>query len=942
MQPNHHAEPASPPEPGLTGMIGREDEFAQLHGFIALSTSPVAMLVEGEAGIGKTTLWEAGVAVAQSAGACVLVSRPVAAEATLSYAALGDLLNPVMDTVLPALPSPQRRALEAALLLREPEGPPPDERAIGMSLVTALHALSRSMPVVLAIDDVQWVDPASAEPLEFAVRRLGVGRIRILAAVRVENARSPGLRLDHALGNDGIARLRLGPLSLGAIHRIIRLRLNVALPRSVLIRVHEASAGNPFFALEIARAIVASGARLDAGRRVSIPDRLDGVLAARFAGLPPTATIILGAAATMSEPTIASLAAVVDVDREEVVRDLEVAEASGIVDLHDGRVGFAHPLLASSAYWQLDAAGRRRLHRRAATATSDVEEQARHLALATVGPDEEVATALDTAARHAASRGAKAAAAELAEMATGLTSADRRADLGRRRFYAAQRYVDVGDLGRARRILEDLLQELPAGTERVDVLVLLVETRQDDMAAQGDLLRMALPDAEADPFRSARVRRRLAESAAVRGDQASALAFARDAIAPAESSGDLELLVSTLAYVGLYETFLGTVSPGLLERAAALEADVGYLPAYESPRMVLGYRLLYRDQLDEARDCFEAARSSAAAHDDTSAHLTVLLHLAELEVLAGNWNRAAALAEEGLELAEELDADHSRAALLHVAAQVDALLGRLDEARTRATRGVELAHGSRSEVYEWLNGCVLGFVDLSIGDHGGAIAVLEPLLALGFASTPGGRTRLPVLIDALIGAGQLERAQEFVEVLEKAARGLDRPSAQAATARCRGSLLAAENDLPGALLAFDAALRVFARVDIPFEQARTHLALGQVQRRARRQQDARRSLQAALTTFERLGASVWADQARHELGRIGGRAPSAGVLTSSEEQVAVLVAEGFTNREAARSLHLSEHTVEGHLSRIYAKLGIRSRSELARHFVPDDRGQGHH
>jgi DNA-binding CsgD family transcriptional regulator len=310
-------------------------------------------------------------------------------------------------------------------------------------------------------------------------------------------------------------------------------------------------------------------------------------------------------------------------------------------------------------------------------------------------------------------------------------------------------------------------------------------------------------------------------------------------------------------------------------------------------------------------------------------------------VLAGEWTRAAELAAEGLELAEELDADHSRAALLYVAAQVDALLGRLDDARTRATRGVELARKSRSDVYEWLNGCVLGFVDLSIGNHSAAIAVLEPMLGLRIASTPGGQTRLPVLIDALIGAGHLERAHECVDVLEEAARRLHRPSAQAATARCRGSLLAAENDLPRALLAFDDALQVLAGVDIPFEQARTHLALGQVQRRARRRQEARRSLQAALTTFERLGASVWADQARRELGRIGGRAPSADVLTSTEEQVAVLVAEGLTNREAAASLHLSEHTVEGHLSRIYAKLGIRSRSELARHLVRDDRGQAH-
>jgi DNA-binding NarL/FixJ family response regulator len=923
-------------KPGADDLVGRDEELTRLRGFLKSETGPAALLVEGEAGIGKTSLWKAGIAAARANGHHVLACRPGAAEASLSYAALGDLLGPSLDGTLSILPPPQRQALEVALLLREPDGPPPDQRAIGLSLVTALHALSRSSPVLVAIDDTQWVDPASAAPLEFAARRMGGDRIQVLAAIRIEEGSSAHLRLERALGDDGIVRVRLGPLSLGAIHRLIRSRLDVAMPRSVLIRVHEASAGNPFFALEIARAIVGRGGRLDAGERLAVPDNLDEILAARFAGLPPAVAGLLAAAATMSEPTVSGLSDVVEADRDAIIGQIDAAVAAGIISVHEDRVTFTHPLLASTAYWRIDITGRRRLHRRVAAQTTDVEEHARHLALAAVGPDEEVAIALDEAARHAGSRGATDAAAELAELATRMTAASQLVELRRRRYQAAERLIDVGDLGRSRQILEDLVRELPPGGERVDVKLRLARTREDDIEAQRAILETALPEAEGDPRRLARVYRSMAEAAAVRGDQSAALAHARASITPAEASGDTRLLVSALAYVGLFETFLGTITPGLLERAVDLEPSVGYLPAYESPSMVLGYRLLYLDRFAEAREHLLVAVSNSAAHDDASAHLTALLHLAELEVMTGDWERAAPLASDGLELAEQLDADHSRAALLYIGALVDALLGRVDTARARANRGVELSRASGSDVYEALNGWVLGFVDLSSGDHVGAVATLEPLLDLRIASTPRGLSRvLPLLVEALVGAGDIARGRALTADLEGSARAVARPTATAAAARCRGLVLAAQGEPQAAFAAFLEALRSLEGIDAPFDRARTLLSLGQAQRRARRRQAARQSLEAACALLERLGATLWAQQARLELARIGGRAPSAGALTSTEERVAALVAGGYTNREAASSLHLSEHTVEGHLSHIYAKLGVRSRTELARSFVRD-------
>jgi DNA-binding CsgD family transcriptional regulator len=918
--------------PVAAGLVGREEEVARLRGFVVSADGVTAMLVEGEAGIGKTALWEMGVAAARDVGHRVLDCRPVAAEAALSYAALGDLVVPVLEETLAVLPPPQRQALEVALLLREPGARRPDGRAIGLALATLLQVLARSSAVLVAIDDAQWVDPASATPVGFAVRRLEGDRVKVLATVRVGDKRTAALRLDRVFG-DRAQRVRLGPLSLGATHRLLRSRLGVVLPRPALLRVFEASGGNPLFALEIARA-VGRGGRLEAGRRLAVPDDLDELLGARLARLPGHVLDVVVAAAAMSEPTVSTLSAVAGRDREAVLADVDAAAAVGITELEGDRVRFTHPLLASSAYWHVDAAARRRLHRRLAAVTSDLEEQARHLALAAAGPDDEVAGALEAAAIQAAKRGAVVAAVELAELAVGLTPTSCPSASRRRRVQTAEWYLETGDPGRARQILETLATELPTGAERVDAMILLARAQQDDIEAQRQLLESALPDAAADPARLARVRRGLAEGVASGGDLRGALAHAHAAVAAAEQSNDAAVLVSSLAAVGLFETFLGEITPGLLERAVELEPTVSHLSVYESPSVVLAYQFFYQDRLDDARHWFEVAVSRARATDDFTAQATLLLHLAEVEVMAGNWERAAALAADGLELAEQLDSDHYRAALLYVAARVDAQLGHVDAARTRASDGVMLARAVGSEVYELNNQRVLGFVHLSLRDHAGAVAALEPLLGL---SAGLGRMALcallPDLIEALVGVDDVARARELVEVLEHNAEEFLRPTVRAVARRCRAMVGAADHQMEQALASFNDAVGAHDPVANPFEHARTLLALGQTQRRARHRRAARQTLETARDAFQQLGASLWADMARAELARIGGREPSAGGLTPTEERVAALVAEGYTNRQAASALHLSEHTVEGHLSRIYAKLGVSSRTELAHHLA---------
>lgn len=912
------------------GIVGREAELALLTDFLDTGERATVLLIEGEAGIGKTTLLNAGVAAARGAGYRVLACRPAGAEAELSYGALGDLVSPVLDDVLPELPAPQRWALEVALLLRPVGGRPPDQRAIGLALLGLTRVLSKSSPVLVAVDDAQWLDRASAGVLEFALRRLEGEPIRALVSLRGEEHRAAPLRLERALPEERLTRLHLGPLSLGALHRLLRARLEVGLARPTLVRVHEASAGNPFYALEIARTLVEGERRPEAGRLLSIPESLDELLAARLDGLPRPVQDVLALAAAMSEPTLPALAEAVALEPAALLTELDAAAAAGIVELQRDRVRFSHPLFASSVYWHAGEAGRRAVHRRLAAAATDTEERARHLALAADGPDEEVAIALEDAAQQAAARGAPVAASELADLAARSTPVSS-VELRRRRVRVAERLIEAGDRARARELLEELLRDLPLGGERADVLLLLAQTRGDDMEAQGELARAALRAAADDPARLARIRRHLAEVAGSGLDQRAALEEARAAVEAAEASGDMRLLVSSLACVGVFETFLGQITPGLLERAVELEPRVGYLPEYESPSMVAGYRLLYQDRLDAARDALAEADARAAAYDDFASRLTIVLHLAELEIAAGDWRRAAQYAVEGYELADQLDSDHARSALLYAMARADALLGRVEAARAAATRGRELARASTSVLYEFNNQRVLGFLELSLGDCAAAVGWLAPLLELEpvRSGRVGSYSLLPDTIEALLGVGEPARAGGLLALLEETARTFDRPYVQATTARCRGLVRAAEGDLRAALAALEEALEQHERLPNPFERARTLLALGETQRRARRRRAARESLQAALALFEELGARLWAEKARRELARIGGRAPAAGALTPTEERVAALVAEGRTNREAASALYLSEHTIEGHLSRIYAKLGIRSRAELA-------------
>src|SRR4051794_14777062 len=461
-------------------VVGRDESLARLDRFVGdLLAGPARLVIEGEAGIGKTTVWRAGVDAAAGRGYRVLVCCPAEAEGQLAYSGLADLLGGVAERAFDGLPESQRQALDAALLRCAPSGRAPEPRAIFTAFGGVLLALAGDAPVVVAVDDRQWLDASSSRALEYVVRRLGDERVGMLAAQRTPAAPS---------GEGDI--LRLGPLSAAGLHRVLKAQTGVSLSRPVVLRVHRMTGGNPFFALQLVAALVSAGLP-QAREPWPVPEGLRGAVAARLDRLPTWVRSVLLMAAASARPTVAGLDG-------SAVRH---AEAAGIVCVErDGRVRFAHPLFAAAIYASATPAQRRRVHAELAGASGEVEEQARHRALACVGADEHVARLLDRAAAAARNRGAPDVAAELAERAAEFTPRDGEGRAWRRRLGAAEEHFPAGDLQRAGALLVALVAAAGAGRERSAALRLLGETsyRLGNVADALGTLRRAVDAAAGD------------------------------------------------------------------------------------------------------------------------------------------------------------------------------------------------------------------------------------------------------------------------------------------------------------------------------------------------------------------------------------------------------------------------------------------------------------
>ncbi len=916
-------------------ILGRAVELGVVDRFLDnVNLGPAALLLEGEVGAGKTTVWRSAVDAAATRGYTVLACHPAESEASLAFAALGDLFQNVLGRSRHVLPEPQHRALEVAALVAEPGDVPPDQRSVSVATLGLIRALSREAPIVVAVDDYQWLDAPTARVLEFVLRRLADERVGVAASLR------PGQR--HGLPvlppRDFVQRdphrVELTPLSKGALDQLFRARLDAGFPPPLLSQIAAASGGNPMFALEIARGIQRGEVRVKPGEPLPVPGELQDLVRERLMALPDDLREVLVIAAAVSDPAVALLERAAP--GRHVSHLVDDAIRAGILELDGVHLAFAHPLYASTLYHSLGGAARRELHARLAPLARAPDERARHLSLAADGPDQGVAAVLEGAARAAGARGAPDAAATLSDQAARLTPSGDRAGRDRRRVQAAEFHFLSGDTSRARDLLEELVSELAPGAVRADVLRRLakIRYRSDSCAIAAELLTRALGEVGEDVSLRAGVERDLAWAVTLCGDVPDAAEHARVALRLLEDRPADPMLAEVLAAASMTGFLLGAgLDRGVMDRAVECERPGGEVPIEWRPSMMLAMMLKWSGDLDGARHRFaELHRLTNEAGEETSLPF-LLAQISEAATWAGDWAEAHRSAGAAHAFALQTGQEPIRAQVLYARGLIEAHLGLGDDARVTALAGLELSQHSGSVVGMMLNQGVLGFVALSLDDPAEAHRHLGPLVTwldvVGIRE-PGVLRFMPDEIEALISLGHLDRANVLLTSYEADAARLSRGWAILAAARCRAMHAAASREAAAAADDLARALDEHGAVAQSFDRARALLALGTIERRTRRRKAARLSLEAALETFDRLGATLWSAKTRRLLGRHEGEFRDVlSVLTPGERRVAELVAAGRTNREVADHLFVTVRAVEVHLTSTYRKLGVRSRTELA-------------
>jgi DNA-binding CsgD family transcriptional regulator len=903
----------------------RAEEQAVVDFLGAVPQEPSALVIEGDAGIGKTTLWHDTLNRARERGFVVLASRAVAAESVLAYAALADLLSDVDESTWADLPAPQQQSLDAALLRRRGQAAPSDARAVAAAFVSVLDRLATQAqgPVLLAIDDVQWVDVSSANVVGFAARRLPRG-VGLICTTRSADVAARVQLADPA----AVRRIRLQPLTVGELHQVLTLRLGTSPARPTLLRIHQISGGNPFFGLELAREV---DTNIGPGS-LPLPGSLNELVSSRIRRVGADAQEVLLAVASLPDPTIRMVAQATDSTAERVLEALGEAETRAVVAIDGNRISFTHPILAHGVYTEASPRRRRAMHRRLAELVFEPELRARHLALSDATGEPTTIEALDAAAEIAQTRGAPAAAAELLELAIGLG-----ADDSARRILCATHYFLAGDAGRARQLLQAVVDDAPAGPPRAEALhqLGLVRLHDDSFSEAAQLLERAVLDSSTDEALRVRILVSLSYALVNAGQIEQAYLRVQLAVAEAERLDIKSLISAALGMRAMLDYMSGRgFDRAALQRAVDLEDEYQPIPLAFRPSVQMTLLRAWTGELDAAREAMVTVGRQCVSAGEENELTFVAFQLTLIDIWRGDFGGAARTAEQAMERASQLGGDFPMFIALTLRAGVSAYLGRADEARrdlNEATAAAQRCDSSR--LGEWPI-TLRGFIEVSCGNYQAALDAVAPLLAMvqGWpdATEIIAASYLPEAIEAMIGLGRLDDAEPLIDTLERNGRRLDRAWMLAAALRCRAMLLAARGDLAAATGTAELAMTEHQRLPMPFERARTQLLLGQLQRRQRQREASAATLREALRTFEELGTQLWAERAKTELGPgISGKQRTDG-LTPSEQRVAELAVSGMTNRDIAAALFISPKTVEVNLSRIYRKLGIHSRMELYR------------
>lgn len=906
--------------------VSRATEAQAVSDFLELCRrKPASLLLEGEAGIGKTTLWLSAVQLARARGMHVLTARAAATESVMAYISLADLLSAVEADVLCVLPEPQRLAVDRILLQVSDDGAATtDQRAVAASFLSVIDILSDSAPVLVAIDDLQWLDPSTAHVVAYTARRLS-GPVGLLTTLRTGDGDDVSwLQLEEP---DAMARIRLEPLTIGGVHEVISAHFGRSISRQTVLRIHEASGGNPFYAIELARAMT----ERESNAEMTLPTTLAGLVASKIGILDADIRESLLAVACLAAPTVELVSQATGRGIEQCVQGLLVAEARGIVTIDRNQLRFTHPLLTAGVYTEATPTQRRAMHRRLACIVDHAELRARHLALAATYGDAATLDALDAAAELAGQRGAPAAAAEFIELAQELG-----ADGSERQIRCAAFHFNAGDAARARAILEEMIG-LPAPADvhakALSLLGLwtLLDGSSRDAAA---LLERAATEAAGDDRLLVQILVPLSFARLNIREFDGATRAVREAVTAASQLDEPGFLSRALSMQVMVGFLVGDGFDELaLQKAVQLDEPGDPPSAMLWPTMHRAELLAGIGRLDEARRELQSIRQLYIERGAESEWMIGAFHSALTEIWRGDFAEASLIGADAMERARQLHRDLPMSVALMIHTAVAAYSGDKLAARRHATAALAAAQrcDSPALVAVW-PATTLGFLEVSLGNYEAALDILDPLLSAVHKAPRATEIFvapfLPDAVEALIQLDRLDEAERLTEVLETNGHRLDRPWMLAVGARCRAMLLAGRGDVIAALATAELALAEHQRIPMPFERARSQLLLGQLQRRLRRRDAAATTLQGALETFQQLGTALWAERTEAELARGVSHKRRSDILTPTEERIAELAASGMTNRDIAAALFISVKTVEVNLSHVYRKLNIRSRTQL--------------
>lgn len=913
-------------------LFGRRPELAACQAALHGHRLPSGVVISGAPGIGKTTLFRAVVKLSVASGWRALTTTGLRGEVGVPLANLTDLLDPAAREVVSQLPEVQADALRVALRLSA-AATGVDEALIARATVNALRALAGGSRLLVAIDDEQWLDPDTRRLLSTAAAWLFDAPMTWLVSVRTGHADAGlGGVLAHELASQ-LVRLDLAVLDDDAMRRLILNGFPGRWSPRLLRHIVQLSAGNPYTALELARETVASAGR-DAPA-AKVPATLAESLDARLRRLAPGARVVVRAAAATPRPTRRLLRAVAGAQADAAIDHALEAEVLDAAP-PDPVLRFTHPLLREVVLASLTGPQLRRLHRKLAGAVDDPGEAAGHLAAGAEEPDETTAAAVAEAARQASLRGAKMRAAGLAEAAVALTPDPDGLPAWRRRLLHLCCLEEANERERGRVLAAKWATET-VPEELLGELIFFQAVLEEDLETQARLMARAVDKLDHLPARATQAGALLAQVVgAMLGRITEGRAHADRAVRMSRRVQDAPEVVrfAFAVQADLASRAGDPEAEALLRAAVALPGWQDTHVPFNSPETRLAWWHLRRGDLEAARRLMRTALitsehigsewSTAAAH----------LFLTVVEWAAGQWDEAERHAAAVERYVRECDHDITGAATFAVHL-VASSRGRVDEARAALDAAMQVAEGEPDPIGGAVCRSVLGRLELSMDDPSAAVAWLAPIAGLLREHAFGEPVLItvpPDLVEAYARVGRIDDAAEYLRWLQETAARLDNGWAQLTGSRAEAVLHLARGDPAAAVEAATFAVTHANKLGLPLELGRSLLVLGTAQRRVRHRRAAAAALDQSIGVFETLGASCWAALARAQRAHLAHAADD--VLTPAEQRIAELVALGLSNAEIASTLLVRVKTVEGTLTRIYRKLGVRGRIDLVRRAAP--------